>query len=306
MGWRLARAPARAAVCTTAGSRPGVRGGVVYRPIAAALPPSSRRLRPRAAYGAPLRPVVRSRASIRRESRHSRTHVQDRLGRSAVDAAQAPGNRWSPRPRYRTSRGVQPPSFDYGGMSPISRPRRTVVLSHQCSAWSQRMQEKWQETGTYASARGCGPCSVWPCVQAGQRSRCSRLPHTTRRRASGRFFELGTSVYCAPSRADTSCGAIQTPPGRWSRISAPGVAVLNVEVFTSKSFDGVQRAWIALLERTSAVFVERHGLDGGWRRSAALAFSHDRKRVLVGRRHESPAQVRYERRPDQRSQLHLT
>ena len=133
---------------------------------------------------------------------------------------------------------VQSPSFDYAGMSPISdrdEPYESLVLG-----MGQRMQEKWQDW-KYASAQAVD-LSVWPWCKGPEITLLTpaSVDATTGVRT---FFELGTSVYCAQGRYILRRDSDAT----WTMVKdfGAGVAVLNVEVFTS-NFDGVQRAFVAL------------------------------------------------------------
>jgi hypothetical protein len=133
---------------------------------------------------------------------------------------------------------VQPPSFDYAGMSPIGdrdEPYESLVLG-----MGQRMQEKWQDF-KYAAAQGVD-LSVWPWCKGPEITLFTPASHDTTTGVRT-FFELGTSVYCAQGRYILRRDSDAT----WTMVKdfGAGVAVLNAEVFTS-NFDGVQRAWIAL------------------------------------------------------------
>jgi len=133
---------------------------------------------------------------------------------------------------------VNPPDFSYAGMSPIGdrdEPYESLVLG-----MGLHTQEKWQDF-RYAYAQGVD-LSVWPWCKGPE---ITLLTPPTPDAISGvrTFFELGASLYVAEGRYIYRRDSDAT----WTQVAdfGAGIAVLNVEVFTS-NFDGVQRAFVAL------------------------------------------------------------
>ena len=161
---------------------------------------------------------------------------------------------------------VNPPSFSYAGVSPISdrdEPYESLVLG-----MGQNTQEKWQDW-KYAAAQAVD-LSVWPWCKGPEITLLTPASHDA---VAGvrTFFELGTSVYCAQGRYILRRDSDAT----WTMVKDFGAGIWSqrrgVHLKLRRRAAGVDRA----LERTSAVFIERHYLDGDGdvRRAGVL---HDR------------------------------
>jgi len=133
---------------------------------------------------------------------------------------------------------VQPPEFSYAGMSPIGD--RDEPYESLVQGMGLHTQEKWQDN-RYAYAQGVD-LSVWPWCKGPE---ITLLTPPTPDATSGvrTFFELGASLYVAEGRYIYRRDSDVT----WTQVAdfGAGIAVLNVEVFTS-NFDGTQRAFVAL------------------------------------------------------------
>jgi len=128
---------------------------------------------------------------------------------------------------------VQPPDYNYAGLSPISErqePYESLVLG-----MGLKTQENWQDA-RYANAMGVD-CSVWPW--------CKGPDIVDTNALNGEvvaFFELGGTLYAA---GGTQIASFNTGTGAWTVTATFGALILQATVFTS-NFDGVPRAWVAL------------------------------------------------------------
>jgi hypothetical protein len=167
-----------------------------------------------------------------------------KIGAVGLMLGQPTPSRTNPSPPMLTSSKiqdiaqVQPPEFSYAGMSPIGdrdEPYESLVLG-----MGLHTQEKWQDQ-RYAYAQGVD-LSVWPWCKGPE---ITLLTPPTPDATSGvrTFFELGASLYVAEGRFIYRRDSDAT----WTQVKdfGAGIAVLNVEVFTS-NFDGTQRAFVAL------------------------------------------------------------
>ena len=156
---------------------------------------------------------------------------------------------------------IQPPDFSYAGISPLgdrAEPYQSLVLG-----MGLKTQEKWEDM-RYFDAIGVD-LSVWPWCKGPQ---VNTVAAGSPASDVAFFFELGgvlyraqgTLLYRKAAGADT-----------WSLAFTFAAAVINVSVFTS-NFDGVQRAWVALVSG-----VARYSTDGttwtGMATFSALAFA---------------------------------
>ena len=162
-----------------------------------------------------------------------------KIGNTGLLLGQAkPGDPMLTSSKLQDIAQVQPPDFTYAGMSPIGdrdEPYESLVLG-----MGLKTQEKWQDY-RYQDAQ-CVDLSVWPWCKGPEITLLTPAPHdaTTGVRT---FFELGGVLYCAQGRYVLK----RVDDATWSvsKDFGAGVAILNVEVFTS-NFDGTPRAFFAL------------------------------------------------------------